>query len=118
MRIAENVLITSFVLGLCPPCSEKLNYRSKKREIKRQKHCQKKEENKRKSTKKSNSFEDTSNDGSNLKITDKSDLNIETEEPREAEIEKPGNVWEGKDTSVENIVREDEFGKYLEDLLL
>ena len=29
-----------------------------------------------------------------------------------------GNLWEGKNKSVEQVVREDEYEKYLEDLLL
>lgn len=104
------------ILGLCPPCSEKLNYKSKKREIKRQKHTQRKQSDKRRSKSKKSEISEASSsesipDNKALESTSNSDI-------EECSGEQEANIWDGKDKAVDSIVREDEFGKYLEDLLL
>lgn len=108
---------------MCPPCSEKLNYRSKKREIKRLKHEEKvknkeRNPNEKKTKKKDRDSESQSPESSRANEEDDKDI-LEKEENVVAEIEEePANVWEGKDRTAEQVIREDEFGKYLEDLLL
>lgn len=113
-----NVLLTVIFSGLCPPCSEKLNYRSKKREIKRLKHVEKfKNKERNPNKKKQRDFESQSPEPSTANDDDKESSEKEENVLVESQ-EEPANVWEGKDKTAEQIVREDEFGKYLEDLLL
>ncbi|XP_050679129.1 protein FRA10AC1 homolog isoform X2 [Leptidea sinapis] len=104
-------------LRLCPECSMKLNYRSKKREIKRLKKGNKK--------KKKNSDEEGH------------DNDVETEENLEAERieeniiepstssiqteltdETDSNLWKQGAPETEEKSRDEEFEDYLEDLLL
>ncbi|CAG4930019.1 unnamed protein product [Colias eurytheme] len=100
-------------LRLCPECSAKLNYRSKKREIKRLKKNLKR--------KKKRNVED-----------DKSESEDENNEivPEETQVEEPstsktdetadsGNsLWKKGIQETEEKSREEEFEDYLEDLLL
>ncbi|XP_075975115.1 protein FRA10AC1 homolog isoform X2 [Anticarsia gemmatalis] len=99
-------------LRLCPECSDKLNYKSKKREIKRLKKSQKK---KKKSK----------------KVTDEEDDEETATEPTESTVEPSTSaeivpteniaeesLWKKSVPETEEKSREEEFEEYLEDLLL
>ncbi|XP_013193558.1 protein FRA10AC1 homolog isoform X2 [Amyelois transitella] len=102
-------------LRLCPECSDKLNYRSKKREIKRLKKSHKK----RKRGKCSEQPDEE----------DEQSHSPHTPEPEQISEEEPSTSKSVKDTSAESLwkkapqeteekTREEEFEEYLEDLLL
>lgn len=125
---------SSNVIGLCPDCSTKLNYRSKKREVKKLKKLSKMKPNKKRSQPSDSDNDLLSTD--KMKETDRSgetsgenDLNTlddskndvpDTNLPSES---KPAEAAEGSWTkpssnNAEEKSREEEFDEYLEDLLL
>ncbi|XP_072932688.1 protein FRA10AC1 homolog [Epargyreus clarus] len=109
-REKKNALVK---LRLCPECSDKLNYRSKKREVKRLKKSEKK---KKKNKNKDHSEESDSND---VTETDR----IPDEEPSTSstvamETVEEDSLWKKGVQETEEKTREEEFEEYLEDLLL
>ncbi|XP_063705768.1 protein FRA10AC1 [Culicoides brevitarsis] len=114
--IKKNTLVK---LRLCPSCSDKLNYRSKKREIKRLKRSSKKKSHKEGTVEKgetSKDLKDVSEESSSSKKANES----EPEEPKASknEVIIDKNHWTKESNSEENVTREEEFDDYLEDLLL
>uniref|UniRef100_A0A182MB51 Protein FRA10AC1 homolog n=1 Tax=Anopheles culicifacies TaxID=139723 RepID=A0A182MB51_9DIPT len=112
-------------LRLCPKCSDKLNYHSKKREIKRLK----KRDRKAKTSSSKAVCEEASTSSGTKPITDDSGTINDLAEP-EDQTEQAGDekesstvpdVAEGswtKGNEVEEKTREEEFDEFLEDLLL
>ncbi|XP_035893222.1 protein FRA10AC1 homolog isoform X2 [Anopheles stephensi] len=114
-------------LRLCPTCSDKLNYRSKKREIKRLKKRDRKA--KPASGKRICDEAPTTSSGAKAiaedNMTGEASHSTETDHISEVEEEKEGSsvpeVVEGswsKGNEVEEKTREEEFDEFLEDLLL
>ncbi|XP_062558682.1 protein FRA10AC1 [Armigeres subalbatus] len=118
----KNALIK---LRLCPTCSDKLNYHSKKREIKRLKRRERKEKVSRNVVEDAQEIE-VSNTEARTKdyvdeVVDKVPV-IETETTHHPEVPNTSsatidNCW-AKGPEVEEKSREEEFDAYLEDLLL
>ena len=102
-------------LGLCPECSIKLNYRSQKREIKRNKGVKRLQQhelkNKLKSDASSSKTEDVIHEDND--VTEKMEIAQISEEKTEDE----SNVWKANQEITEKS-REEEFEEYLADLLL
>lgn len=97
-------------LRLCPECSSKLNYGSKKREVKR---IQKKKTGKRKQqTEKRKGKDERQQPSSSTKTSDDSES---TEEKTESEMSR---IWKETGRPDEEKAREEEFEEYLEDLFL
>ncbi|XP_052861878.1 protein FRA10AC1 homolog [Anopheles cruzii] len=113
-------------LRLCPKCSDRLNYRSKKREIKRMK----KRERKIKSSKRKKTTDEFRDDPEALSEGEASEGELATEDYHnvpEAETTDKASHSEAcpadesnwtKGPDVEEKTREEEFDEYLEDLLL
>ncbi|XP_055921810.1 protein FRA10AC1 [Eupeodes corollae] len=115
-------------LRLCPDCSKQLNYTHQKREVKKQKRLEKskKKLSKHKHHKKDDDDEevvyeeqqtqseslDMINPASSKSAQNESSSNIDTHE------EEIVNIWSKPEVEVETVEREEEFEKYLEDLLL
>lgn len=106
--------------GLCPPCSEKLNFHSKKREVKRLKKKEKKEHRRSKS-RETSSQETEVSENKSKETSQESPANPE----REVHQNQPttshyhdDSIWSKKNPEVEEKSREDEFDEYLQDLLL
>ncbi|RVE52396.1 hypothetical protein evm_003034 [Chilo suppressalis] len=105
-------------LRLCPECSDKLNYRSKKREVKRLKK-------KRKSNKKSGDDEDVPYDEEPIDCEPHTPEEETTEQPSTSSscdltegTEEGAALWKKAPQDTEEKTREEEFEEYLEDLLL
>ncbi|XP_073954961.1 protein FRA10AC1 homolog [Choristoneura fumiferana] len=99
-------------LRLCPECSDKLNYKSKKREVKRLKKSQKK---KKKRIERESSSEKESEDDEAPSALQELDAVASTSTHPEETNE---SLWKkGVQEEVEKS-REEEFAEYLEDLLL
>lgn len=118
-------------LGLCPDCSTKLNYRSKKREVKKLKKLAKKP--KRRSKHRTSDDDSLSTptresseagpSGANDNLADSDDSNDVAEPNQQPSESKPAadsveGSWTKPNSNVEEKTREDEFDEYLEDLLL
>jgi protein FRA10AC1 len=117
---SKNALVK---LRLCQECSDKLNYHSKKREVKRLK--KNKKEKKRSSKEKDEAGEETS--GSSKESTELSNQEDSESIPSTSNdtliksIRNPvadESIWTKKLTESEDKSREDEFDEYLQDLLL
>ncbi|XP_065083823.1 protein FRA10AC1 [Ochlerotatus camptorhynchus] len=116
-------------LRLCPSCSDKLNYHSKKREIKRLKKRVRKEKHfgRRKDGEPNVDLPGRDIPISTEELQDDREIvedqsSIEAIAPREDEVQSsssaaPDSCWT-KVPEVEEKSREDEFDEYLEDLLL
>lgn len=122
--IAEiiNIFLFNHLIGLCPDCSNKLNYHSKKREVKRMKKKAKhsKHENENNSPSSSTSF---SRNTENSTITEQQ-MNV-ADEPtaptiagNEVAHQQLEQIFWSKSTNEEEKTREEEFDEYLADLLL
>ncbi|XP_035450138.2 protein FRA10AC1 homolog isoform X2 [Spodoptera frugiperda] len=100
-------------LRLCPECSKLLNYRSKKREVKRLKKSQKKTKKAKKPDKEESGDEDQCPGTPEAPTLEAS---------TSAEVTVPGDdeaaLWKKGAEEIEEKSREDEFEEYLEDLLL
>nr|XP_019931974.2 protein FRA10AC1 homolog [Aedes albopictus] len=115
-------------LRLCPSCSDKLNYHSKKREIKRLKKREKKEKiSRRDKVEESDTVEvgsivqASTEERTSARETEDSDNQSETS-VHDAELPSSSapatdSCWT-KGPEVEEKTREEEFDEYLEDLLL
>lgn len=111
------------LLGLCSGCSDKLNYHSKKREIKRikkrNKNCKHKNDindsiDVPSTSSSSSKAENTTNAESSLKETAEC---IQTHKIDGAHQQLEQIFW-NKSTNEEEKTREEEFDDYLADLLL
>ncbi|CAK1585378.1 unnamed protein product [Parnassius mnemosyne] len=100
-------------LRLCPDCSEKLNYKSKKREVKRLKKNQKKKKRKDKTS----SDVVTSDEECQPDLENQPEPST-SQEALETEVDKAESLWKKGVQEVEEKTREEEFEEYLEDLLL
>lgn len=101
-------ILLKISVGLCPDCSKKLNYHTKKREVKRikQKHKQK--------------YEPCSKEGTSTSTHSGNRNQVEDTEPEETRIESPQQFqspWEVQ-KPIETKSRDEEMEEYLEDLLL
>ncbi|XP_032516613.2 protein FRA10AC1 homolog isoform X2 [Danaus plexippus] len=108
--IEENVKKNALVkLRLCPECSAKLNYRSKKREVKRLKRRSKRKKNR-------NDSDEDSEDND-----ERAEIEPEVGEPSTSQETEPGNdesLWKKGAQENEEKTREEEFEDYLSELLL
>lgn len=99
---------------LCPDCSYKLNYRSKKREIKKRKSTEQATSSKKRRKEEAAGEADTQveKESSQEKTT--------SEEPSTStqEEEKSDNPWSGPAVIQEEKSREEEFEEYFEDMFL
>ncbi|XP_034829457.1 protein FRA10AC1 homolog [Maniola hyperantus] len=103
-------------LRLCPECSEKLNYKSKKREVKRLKKSQKK---KRKSRDKGPSDSDDTVNEESTEVVESGTQEPSSSNPAtDSMIDREESLWKKGVQEVEEKSREEEFEDYLEDLLL
>ncbi|XP_021197221.2 protein FRA10AC1 homolog isoform X2 [Helicoverpa armigera] len=99
-------------LRLCPGCSDLLNYRSKKREVKRLKKSHKK-------TKKAKIPEKDGNDENGQHSGTQDNLEEQPSTSAEAVAsETDDGVWKTGSQENEEKTREEEFEEYLEELLL
>ncbi|XP_030025514.2 protein FRA10AC1 homolog [Manduca sexta] len=107
-REKKNALVK---LRLCPECSNKLNYKSKKREVKRLKknHKRKKEKNKDGSDSEIEESPRTSPGASDEPCTSTADETVTNADE---------SLWKKGTQELEEKSREEEFENYLEDLLL
>ncbi|CAH0719996.1 unnamed protein product, partial [Brenthis ino] len=96
---------------LCPECSEKLNYKSKKREVKRLKKNQKKK-------KKGKENEKTDDEQNDAEIPEAASDEPSTSQQDVETIENEESLWKKGVQEVEEKTREEEFEDYLEELLL
>lgn len=111
--------------GLCPDCSRKLNYHSKKREIKKLKKLSKKSLKKRNvgSSSRNTNEDDRLVAQSSSQTTDESaETSVHNEEAVEPAADETA-VWSehkphDSSATIEQKSREEEFDDYLEDLLL
>ncbi|XP_053604833.1 protein FRA10AC1 homolog isoform X2 [Plodia interpunctella] len=102
-------------LRLCPECSKKLNYRSKKREIKRLKKGQKKrkrDKSRQKSDDEEGRFSPHTPEPEDL------EPEAETSTSKSVEDTNADSLWKKAPQDTEEKTREEEFEEYLEDLLL
>ncbi|XP_015127655.1 protein FRA10AC1 homolog [Diachasma alloeum] len=99
-------------LRLCPDCSEKLNYKTKKREVKRQK-----------ALKRLGVAPEKSQVGSTSNEVPEATIKLETEEKDNSEDPQASHpedsdIWKGKPVEGVEKTREEEFEEYLADLFL
>ncbi|KAG5891162.1 hypothetical protein JTB14_000550 [Gonioctena quinquepunctata] len=104
-------------IRLCDDCSKKLNYHSKKKEVKRlhKKKTPTKDVNYRKSTDKEDIVAGTSGGGGLIHEEIEDDENLE--KPEASPIEVDESPWDNH-KPVESKSREEEMEEYLQDLLL
>lgn len=100
-------------LRLCPTCSEMLNYRTKKREIKRLKKNKKR--SKSETTPRSSATSAEPSTSESPQSSREQSVAVEASDIPGQSLEQ--NCWT-KGPEVEDRSREDEFDEYLEDLLL
>lgn len=114
-------LINFFSIGLCPDCSDKLNYHSKKREIKRLKKNTKHNKHNGNPRSISPSVQSTSSrindEGESSAGTIPSDNAMQTAGSDAAQQQLEQIFW-AKTTNEEEKTREEEFDEFLADLLL
>lgn len=114
------------LIGLCPDCSEKLNYHSKKREIKRLKHTKhNKSKHNKGSTNPTESSPATSGTSTSSRIHDDGESSADTSV--DTTMKPAGNdaahhqleqIFWTKTTHEVEKTREEEFDEYLANLLL
>uniref|UniRef100_A0A8D8JN97 Protein FRA10AC1 homolog n=1 Tax=Culex pipiens TaxID=7175 RepID=A0A8D8JN97_CULPI len=113
-------------LRLCPKCSDKLNYHSKKREIKRLKKRERSQKKSRKSGDTEIEQDVTAAEQQDKSKDDAQEIDQANSQPPEStnELDLPSgsstsaeNLW-SKGPEIEDKTREEEFDEYLEDLLL
>lgn len=104
---------------LCPECSNKLNYSSQKREVKRKKALKRLGTN-AESTQRASSSNQLSE--VTIKIEEEDPTEIKEDENKDAEIPKEKinetEIWKGKVVEGVEKSREEEFEEYLADLFL
>ncbi|CAK1555323.1 unnamed protein product [Leptosia nina] len=107
-REKKNALVK---LRLCPDCSEKLNYKSKKREIKRIKKSHKKKKKQQRSD---------SEEEDEITVPQEASSEVLDEASTSGKIknEDDSSLWKKGAQDTEEKSREEEFGDYLEELLL
>ncbi|XP_026748856.2 protein FRA10AC1 homolog isoform X2 [Galleria mellonella] len=111
-RMKKNALVK---LRLCPECSDKLNYKSQKREIKRLKKAHKK---KKKSKDRNKSDSDESGEEPHTPTVEPSDEPSTSQDTKDATTSSEDSLWKKAPQDIEEKSREEEFEDYLEDLLL
>lgn len=105
-------------IRLCPDCSNKLNYHSKKREIKRLKKTKHRSKTKGRSISESEVTEPSSSSiASESNIDDIGEEVSENNKFIKTETDNEDSLWE-KNTQIESKTREEEMDEYLQDLLL
>ncbi|KAL9694251.1 hypothetical protein quinque_013536 [Culex quinquefasciatus] len=113
-------------LRLCPKCSNKLNYHSKKREIKRLKKRERSQKKSRRSGDTEVEEDVTAGKQQDQSKDDAQEIDQAISQPPEStnELDLPSgsstsaeNLW-SKGPEIEDKTREEEFDEYLEDLLL
>ncbi|CAH2241741.1 protein FRA10AC1 [Pararge aegeria] len=105
-------------LRLCPECSEKLNYKSRKREVKRLKKSQKKKKRKGTDTDRELSESDHSETEASTVVPETEAKDPSTSNPASDSTVENESLWKKGVQEVEEKSREEEFADYLEDLLL
>lgn len=124
--MANNDFILSIhFTGLCPNCSDKLNYHSKKREVKRIKKHTKSNKHKHRaidsSVSSSQPAADTSGEGNSSTKQHVEALQHDvqsTAQPNDTVHQQLEQIFWTKSTNEEEKSREEEFDDYLADLLL
>lgn len=107
-------------LRLCSECSIQLNYRSKKREIKRKKslkrlrHCSISQDH----SGPSHQIETDVKETDNAENSSSEESLLTKEAPTTNESQNESDIWKNIPTEEEEKTREDEFEEYLADLLL
>ncbi|XP_011301313.1 protein FRA10AC1 homolog [Fopius arisanus] len=101
-------------LRLCPECSEKLNYKTKKREVKRQKALKRLGTSPDKSQISSSSNESPGTETAIKVVAENGD---KPEDSQSSETDDT-NIWKGKPVEGVEKSREEEFEEYLADLFL
>lgn len=103
-------------LRLCPPCSEKLNYQTKRREVKRIQNSNKKKKKKRRRSRSEETRASTST------ATDGEESKTETVTEPDTQLlpsaEVTSNIWSTAYQAEMDKSREEELDEYLENLLL
>ncbi|CAD5216074.1 unnamed protein product [Bursaphelenchus okinawaensis] len=112
---------------LCPECSLKLNFHSKKRKIKKEKVKKKKHKKHKKKKRRHSDSEDSDSDVNDMPGTSSSDIKVEiqqdadkTEEEKKKEAEKEAqDIWSKPvDVNEEEATGHDEMESFFDDLLL
>lgn len=117
-------MYASFFIGLCPDCSVRLNYHSKKREVKRTKKEGKnahKKDHKRSKKSTSPGPSNQCSDGNGSEANQGEEIDDNTSSNHDASTRNMNKQEEScwtKVTDAEEKTREDEFDDYLADLLL
>lgn len=114
--------MSTLLRGLCPDCSKKLNYHSKKREVKKLKKERRKSGRSRHPGSQSTSSGSTSGalpskSAADVEETD-AQVDVGTTIRSEKQVESLEKQCWTKPADVEDKSREEEFDEYLEDLLL
>jgi len=91
-------------LGLCMDCSNKLNYKHKKKEVKRQISKSKKDKSKHSNRERE-------------KSVSRPTTSVQSEVPVTSKLAIEDNVWSEQQQIDEEKPREDDFENYLEQLL-
>lgn len=91
-------------LGLCMDCSNKLNYKHKKKEVKRQISKSKKDKSKH-------------SNRDREKSVSRPTTSVQSEVPVTSKLAVEDNVWSEQQQIDEEKPREDDFENYLEQLL-
>lgn len=105
---------------MCSECSIQLNYRSKKREIKRKKslkrlrHCSISQDH----SGPSHQIETDVKETDNAENSSSEESLLTKEAPTTNESQNESDIWKNIPTEEEEKTREDEFEEYLADLLL
>lgn len=117
----DNIIFNYFV-GLCPDCSNKLNYHSKKREVKRMKKKSKHGKHKNEDNapgSSTSSCMNTQNSSTTEQYTNAPDeLSAPSVTGNEVAHQQLEQIFWSKSTNDEEKTREEEFDEYLADLLL
>lgn len=106
--IAGRCKIVQLISGLCPNDSAKLNYKHKRKEIKRQHKHRKKRPDKTKADKAKQPDEEPK---------DKEKRDEETEEGEKKDEKEESNIWSGGVPDEEKS-RDDDFDEYLDQLFM
>lgn len=97
--------------GLCPGCSHKLNYRSKKKELKRI--------SKKKPKLSTSSGSSCKSQPENVEsLSEETEKSTNEQSKEKEENEEENNIWKGSGNAAEERSRDEDFEEYLELLLL
>lgn len=107
----------TFFTGLCPNCSTKLNYKTQKREIKRNKGLKRLQKGVIQEGPNKAIEQATQVDDANPEVEIKVEPPSERSESSECTSKDETEIWKAKQAETDKS-REDEFEEYLADLLL